>query len=784
MGSQRLIDTSEAAARQRRLRRRRAWRIAVPVGFVVVLLAAQISIALYSYRANRAAAARLSDDVIVTLSSRISSEVEAYLRPAAELVQLTARLAEIETVKPEAGGEVERFAIELLRGYDQLAMVNLGNPEGDFIMPKQMPDGSVHTKLIDREGDDARVRWVRRSVDGAQTGVEFVPYDGYDPRVRPWYLGAVEADGLYWTDVYIFFTDRSPGVTASYPIHGPGGSLRGVLGIDIELDRLSDFLSGLEIGEAGRAVIIDGAGNLVAHPDPDAVMAEVDGKLVTRNVTDGDDEALERAYNRFRVEGHGQRVVNIDGEAYRTSAMPLSGTVGRDWTVLIVVPEEDFIGFVGRNNRRTLLMSTAVLALAVILATLLVVQGLRSDRQAQGLLDYQRRLKAMGDAFADLSADPAVLDPGDPAGVDRLTRRAATAAESRRVSVWRMADDHRLHCDSVFDAQTDGHTRGLELDVRAMRGFAQAIAAGEAFETDDAAADERTRGFYDRYLRPLNISAVQVAPIAMKDGCAGAVVVERDSTAAARTDETRTFAQTLATLMVARLRTCRSTGRLAAEPGPPSTDAEPARPGEPRAESAAADADRGPPRLAHGRDAAPAGAPPRLVEDAVVMVVQSQAVNGDEAGVAAELHRIAAALVHDADRLGIEHVTVRGDTIVAAAGLADGVEAETVATRVAEAALALRDTLDRAGDAGPGAWSIGIHGGRALVTTGADGSVDLAGPAIRVAARLAASAPGRSIQVSGAVYDHVRRGFVLQERGRFFVSGVGATPAFLLVEST
>ena len=50
-------------------------------------------------------------------------------------------------------------------------------------------------------GDDA----------GQVVAAEEDPADTFDPRTRPWYDGAGAADGLFWTDVYVFFTSQAAG---------------------------------------------------------------------------------------------------------------------------------------------------------------------------------------------------------------------------------------------------------------------------------------------------------------------------------------------------------------------------------------------------------------------------------------------------------------------------------------------------------------------------------------------------------------------------------------------
>jgi len=44
---------------------------------------------------------------------------------------------------------------------------------------------------------------------------ETLTTDTYDPRSRPWYQGAEEKRGLYWTDLFIYYTGKKPGIAVS-----------------------------------------------------------------------------------------------------------------------------------------------------------------------------------------------------------------------------------------------------------------------------------------------------------------------------------------------------------------------------------------------------------------------------------------------------------------------------------------------------------------------------------------------------------------------------------------
>src|SRR5690606_17851904 len=93
------------------------------------------------------------------------------------------------------------------------------------------------------------------------------PTDEFDPRVRRWYTRAERALTTVWTDPYIFFTSQQPGITLAAPVRNTAGGIRGVVGVDIEISSISEFLAQLRIGKTGKALIINHNGDVIAHPN-------------------------------------------------------------------------------------------------------------------------------------------------------------------------------------------------------------------------------------------------------------------------------------------------------------------------------------------------------------------------------------------------------------------------------------------------------------------------------------------------------------------------------------
>jgi len=213
----------------------RSLYINILTAFLGLLLLTTLTIVFYNYRTDSRIVRALSHRLLLRVTERVIEKARNYLRPVSTVAEFSARLASEGKLPLTGSEEVERYGIEILRILPHVSMLNIGDEQGNFLMPKKRPDGGYATKRIDRRTDPPRVTWTYRNPDLTVTKIEEVPYDGYDPRLRPWYQGAKTSKGHFWTDVYVFFTDQNPGVTAAYPVLDPDGTVLGVFGLDIEL---------------------------------------------------------------------------------------------------------------------------------------------------------------------------------------------------------------------------------------------------------------------------------------------------------------------------------------------------------------------------------------------------------------------------------------------------------------------------------------------------------------------------------------------------------------------
>ncbi|KRL05521.1 methyl-accepting chemotaxis protein [Liquorilactobacillus oeni] len=88
--------------------------------------------------------------------------------------------------------------------------------------------------------------------------------NGFDPRTRDWYKGAVAGSGtIYWTQPYKDVTSGEYVTTAAVSVHNNRGQ-SGVLCIDISYTDIQNTAMALKVGRTGSASLVSSSGNIIA----------------------------------------------------------------------------------------------------------------------------------------------------------------------------------------------------------------------------------------------------------------------------------------------------------------------------------------------------------------------------------------------------------------------------------------------------------------------------------------------------------------------------------------
>ncbi len=374
--------------------RKLRWRptLKQTIGVVLagmILLTAGVLTAT-SYLSTRSTLLDFSRGLIGQNAEVVREQVDGFLEPAKSAAALTLELVDSGMVDVDETAEVERYFFNFLSVQPTVAMLNYGDRSGNFVMVKRQPDKSLSTKIIAIDPDGVRtVRWRHRDPGGSLSPPREVVReddDPYDPRTRPWYVGAAESRGLYWTGVYVFHSDKQPGVTAAVPRLDADGNVLGVLAVDIGLAQMSAFLrERIRVGESGQAFLLDEKSQLIAVKDLDSLTIRAPDAGATGQrlrvlsespvpeiaaLADSREcmlflEGVFRAPDRSIPAPHTLRY-EVGGRDYVATLMPIQVGPKRRWVAGVVALEDEFLASAKRANLRALLTAVGFALIALL----------------------------------------------------------------------------------------------------------------------------------------------------------------------------------------------------------------------------------------------------------------------------------------------------------------------------------------------------------------------------------------------------------------------------------
>jgi methyl-accepting chemotaxis protein len=206
---------------------------------------------------------------------------------------------------------------------------------------------------------------------------------GYDPTARPWYKRAESAGKPVVTAPYIDAATGKLVVTIAVPVMRDG-ALKAVLGGDIEMNSVIENVKAIHPTPKSFGVLVDGAGDIVAHPDASLTLKPISTLMPTMSAASI--ASLAGASEPLKASANGRTVL------LRGVAVP-----GTDWTIIVALDEAEARAGVG-----SMLTSSAIALVLIVLVATAIVSTITS-RAFRRLSHVRDAMDAIGSGTSDLS---------------------------------------------------------------------------------------------------------------------------------------------------------------------------------------------------------------------------------------------------------------------------------------------------------------------------------------------------------------------------------------------
>ncbi|MBD2452350.1 sensor histidine kinase [Nostoc sp. FACHB-152] len=346
------------------------------VPFVVQVFGAVGLVGYLSFKNSEKAVEDLSKQLMKRTSSEVHHHLDAYLSIPHKVIQINANAIRMGLLDVRDRKTVGKFFWYQMQAYD-LTYISLNLPTGEGGGAGRY-DGKTVTideNTIKTPSLPKNSKTYLTDNDGNRT--QLLSTATWDTLNETNYTEPAKAGKPIWTRIYTYYDPAYPpyiAASAGSPVYNATKKLIAVVGVDIHLLKLSEFLRALDISRSGQVFIVERDGMLVANSCPEQPFSVNKNEIKRLKATEspnpivqGIAKQLQQRIPNFRTIINTQELqVNFQDEDYSVHIAPWRDSYGLDWLVITSIPHSAFMSQINANTQITVLLCFGALILATI----------------------------------------------------------------------------------------------------------------------------------------------------------------------------------------------------------------------------------------------------------------------------------------------------------------------------------------------------------------------------------------------------------------------------------
>jgi signal transduction histidine kinase len=374
-----------------------------------------------SWRNGQLAVQSLASKLQSEIGDRVKLKVEQYVDVPRQIVETNATAVTLGEFDIDDLSKAPPHLLAQLRQYPTVSGLLVANEQGQFRAVNRR--GGHHLLSADRPGivEDLLITEAGKPYPNAQAKPDRILRP--DSRQAPWYRSAAEAGQLTWTPIFQTPERDRPDLSLniSQPVYGADRQLRGVFSAGVVLSWISDALKQIQVTPHSQLFILDPQGQLIASSSAEPTILKETApsnpkpKLSQLRAIDSSNptlklsaQAIAERFPQGLRDRSQQFQVRHQGATYFVHGIPCCDTLGLNWQIWVVIPEDDLMAQINRNNQSTLLWSLAALALSIGLGLWMAHRLAKPMRE---LSEASRRI-ASGDRRLRLDPNQSIRELG------------------------------------------------------------------------------------------------------------------------------------------------------------------------------------------------------------------------------------------------------------------------------------------------------------------------------------------------------------------------------------
>ncbi|MEH2058254.1 MAG: ATP-binding protein [Nostoc sp.] len=332
------------------------------VPFILQICGAMGLVGYLSYQNGQKAVNKLASQLESEICDRIEQHLDDYLTNPKQINQINLDAIELGLLNLSDFKTTGNYFWKQMQVFD-VGYNNFANPKGEFIGIERLDNGTLLINEVTEKHGIGKLYVYNTDQKGNRRQLQQVK--NYNPRAEAWYADAIKIGKPVWSQIYQW-EDKPEilSISSSYPVYDKTHKLVGVIGIDLILSQISNFLAKLNVERSGKTFILERSGLIVASSTSNPPYTIVNGKGKRRSALDSQNslirlttQSLIKHFGSLQsVVGKKQLIFTADGMRYFVQVKSWKDELGLDWLIVAVIPEGEFMEQINANTRITILL--------------------------------------------------------------------------------------------------------------------------------------------------------------------------------------------------------------------------------------------------------------------------------------------------------------------------------------------------------------------------------------------------------------------------------------------
>ena len=232
---------------------------------------------------------------------------------------------------------------------------------------------SLRTMQKDNKTGNMFETWSYLNSDFGVVAKETIPSVQYIPTKRDWYVRAELQKSAVWSDIYIFKTSKTAGITCSIPLgyNKNDSSATGVIAADVSVKQFAEILSGAKGSENAKNYLINDKHEIISSSaEKNTYSISNDNSDIPNftSVSESKDKILSTAAKILLVDGKRHVTFSVAGIPYVASMAKMQKL---NFYLLTISPQSDFTAGFDKIRKEMFVMSFFIFLLAIVVVFLI-----------------------------------------------------------------------------------------------------------------------------------------------------------------------------------------------------------------------------------------------------------------------------------------------------------------------------------------------------------------------------------------------------------------------------